>query len=64
MEVRNRFKGLDLIDRVPEEVWTDVTISCYYLLVKISSSENLSCVKGVMLEVIEITFLALNKPYI
>ena len=21
---RNRFKGLDLIDRVPEEVWTDV----------------------------------------
>ena len=20
----NRFKGLDLIDRVPEEVWTDV----------------------------------------
>ena len=22
MEVRNRFKGLDLIDRVPEELWT------------------------------------------
>ena len=22
--VRNRFKGLDLIDRVPEEQWTDV----------------------------------------
>ena len=21
MEVRNRFKGLDLIDRVPEEIW-------------------------------------------
>ena len=21
MEVRNRFKGLDLIDRVPEELW-------------------------------------------
>ena len=24
MEVRNRFKGLDLIDRVPEELWTQV----------------------------------------
>ena len=24
VEVRNRFKGLDLIDRVPEELWTDV----------------------------------------
>ena len=24
MEVRNGFKGLDLIDRVPDEIWTDV----------------------------------------
>ena len=24
MEVRNRFKGLDLIDRVPEELWTEI----------------------------------------
>ena len=24
MEVRNRFKGLHLIDRVPEELWTEV----------------------------------------
>ena len=24
MEVRNRFKGLDLIDRVPDELWMDV----------------------------------------
>ena len=24
MEVRSRFKGLDLIDRVPDELWTDV----------------------------------------
>ena len=24
MEVRNRFKGLDLIDRMPEELWTEV----------------------------------------
>ena len=24
MEVRNRLKGLNLIDRMPEEVWTEV----------------------------------------
>ena len=24
VEVRNRFKGLDLIDRVPDELWTGV----------------------------------------
>ena len=23
-KVRNRFKGLDLIDRVPDELWTEV----------------------------------------
>ena len=24
VEMTNRFKGLDLIDRVPEELWTEV----------------------------------------
>ena len=24
MEVKNRFKGLDLIDRIPEELWKEV----------------------------------------
>ena len=24
MEVTNKFKGLDLLDRVPEELWTEV----------------------------------------
>ena len=24
VELRNRFKGLDLIDRVPDELWTEV----------------------------------------
>ena len=24
MKVRNRFRGLDLIDRVPDELWTEV----------------------------------------
>ena len=26
LEVRNRFKGLDLIDRVPDELWNEVDI--------------------------------------
>ena len=25
MDLTNRFKGLDLIDRVPEELWTEVS---------------------------------------
>ena len=25
MEIRNTFKGLDLIDRVPDELWTEVS---------------------------------------
>ena len=24
VEVTNRFKGLDMIDRVPEELWTEI----------------------------------------
>ena len=25
VEVTNRFKGLDLIDRVPQELWTEIS---------------------------------------
>ena len=28
VEVRNRFKGLDLIDRVPDELWNEVPFHC------------------------------------
>ena len=28
VEMRNRFKGLDLIDRKPEELWTEVRDIC------------------------------------
>ena len=28
VEVTNRFKGLDLIDRVPEDLWMEVLILC------------------------------------
>ena len=35
MEVRNRFKGLDLIDRVPEELWTEVHDTVQEAMIKI-----------------------------
>ena len=28
MKVMNRFKGLDLVERVPEELWTEVHNTC------------------------------------
>ena len=34
VEVRNRFKGLDLIDRVPEELWTEVSDIVQEALIK------------------------------
>ena len=34
MEVRNRFKGLDLIDRVPEELWTEVCNTVQEVVIK------------------------------
>ena len=33
--VRNRFKGLDLIDRVPEELWTEVCDTVQEAVIKI-----------------------------
>ena len=34
MEVTNRFKGLDLIDKVPEELWTEVPIIVQEAVIK------------------------------
>ena len=34
VEVTNRFKGLDLIDRVPEELWTEVCIIVQEAMIK------------------------------
>ena len=34
VEVTNRFKGLDLIDRVPEEIWTEVCDTVLEALIK------------------------------
>ena len=36
VEVTNRFMGLDLIDRVPEELWTEVL--CIVQMVKVTQS--------------------------
>ena len=35
MEVTNRFKGLDLIDRAPEELWTEVCNTVQEVVTKI-----------------------------
>jgi len=34
VEVTNKFKGLDLIDRVPDEVWTEVHDIVQELVIK------------------------------
>ena len=34
VEVRNRFKGLDLIDRLPEKLWTETHNSVQEALIK------------------------------
>ena len=34
MEVTNRFKGLDLIDRAPEELWTQVSNSVQQAVIR------------------------------
>ena len=34
VEVTNRFKGLDLIDRVPEDLWTEVHVIVQEAVIK------------------------------
>ena len=40
MEVTNRLKGLDLIDRVPEELWTEVHDIVQEAVIKIIPKKN------------------------
>ena len=40
MEVTNRFKGLDLTDRVPEELWTEVRNIVQEVLTKTIPKKN------------------------
>ena len=45
VEVRNRFKGLNLIDRVPEELWMDVRDTVQEAVIKTICKKKL-CKKG------------------
>ena len=40
VEVRNRFKGLDLIDRVPDELWSEVRDTVQEIEIKTIPMEN------------------------
>ena len=40
LEVTNRFKGLDLIDRVPEELWTEAHNIVQEVVTKIISKKQ------------------------
>ena len=40
LEVTNRFKGLDLIDRVPEKLWTEVRNIVQEAVIKIIPKKN------------------------
>ena len=40
MEVTNGFKGLDMIDRVPEELWTEVYDIVQEKVIKIIPKKN------------------------
>jgi len=45
VEVRNRFKGLDLIDRVPGELWTEAHNVVQEMLIK-NIPKKKNCKKG------------------
>ena len=41
MKVTNRFKGLDLVDRVPEELWTEVCNTVQEVAIKTIPKEKM-----------------------
>ena len=41
MEVANRFKGLYLIDRVPEELWTEVCDTVQEAVIKTTPKKKM-----------------------
>ena len=59
MEVRNRFKELDLIDRVPEELWMEVPSIVQEMVVKIIPKEK-KCKKAKWLSE-EASLIAVKK---
>ena len=59
MEVRNRFKGLDLIDRVPEELWMEIYKKVQDAVIKTISKKK-KCKKAKWLS--EETYKVYNRP--
>ena len=47
VEVRNRYKGLDLTDRVPDELWTEVRDIVRVAVIKTIPKKK-KCKKGKM----------------
>ena len=45
VEVKNKFKGLDLIDRMPEELWTEIHNTVQEAMIKIISKKK-NCKKA------------------
>ena len=45
VEVRNRFKGLDLIDRVPDELWMEVHDIVQEKGIKITKKKQNGCLR-------------------
>ena len=55
MEVTDRFKGLDLIDRLPEELWTEVRDTVQEAVIKtISKKKKCKKAKWLSEEVLQI----------
>ena len=55
MEVTNRFKGLDLIDRMPEDLWTEVRDVVQQAVIKtIPKKQKCRKAKGLSEEALQI----------
>ena len=54
VEVTNRFKELDLIDGVPEELWTDIPNTVQEALIKIIPKKKLKKAKWLSEEALKI----------
>ena len=54
MEVTNRFKGLDLIDRVPEELWTEVHDIVQEAVIKTIAKKEMQKAKWLLEEALQI----------
>ena len=51
MEVTNRFKGSDLIDRVPEELWTEVHDIVQEAVIKKKKCKKTKCLSEEALQI-------------